>query len=637
MAAAPTSDFSAEHRAHPLALVKSAFSIVVALFFFMLFQGTQMVAAIFTGGFEFGSLTGFVAILAILGIVIFVLLLILGSIFLSWRVTTWQLTDKGLRLRRGVLFKRDLTIPYERINAINTHADVVYRLLGLVALKVETAADDTFSNMQVDGMKRADAELLRSEIFKRRQVALADDKQDLGESLVTTESGDVVITDPLIAEALGVSVGEPMPQSLLERIGAANPVTMSGTGMPIAPGETTVPQQDFAHSVSEMSESFRGVFAGDAVVEEPVEAEYTLSVRELVLAGLANASIAPIFVAIIGFVSQLPAFLLPTSEQFEFLQRFAMSNTVIVIVMSLVVAVLIWAGSVAASVLGYGGFTLKKRGRRLEIGRGLVSQTQNMIDLNRVQFISINRGFIMKLLGYATITAHTIQSASISSDDESNTFGIIVHPFIKYDEVEGLLNRMMPDFADIHGIPQERIARVAVRRNVIRTLLTGWLPVIVPLTIAHVVLMRAGFLPIAGFMPWSELFHWTVLVVLLVILVFSITLSVLSGRNARVGHDEKRYGITTGALGRRSAYFVRNKIQNLVLDQNPFQRRLGIYTFRVTTATDDSQSLLALRDITQEQADELVEWSYSTLDNREEAYAALAEAGLMTLPERVGS
>lgn len=631
MAAAPTSDFSAEHRAHPLALVKSAFSIFAALMFFIIMQSSQVIAAIFSGGFMLGSFTGVVVLLIVLGIIVLALLLILGLFFLSWRVTTWQLTEKGLRLRRGILFKKDMTIPYERINAINTHSDIIYRLSGLVTLKVETAADDTFSNMQVNGMKRADAEMLRAEIFKRRQHALDDDVKDLGDSLVTTETGDVVITDPLIAQALGVSVGEPMSQSLLERIGAANPVTMTGDGMPVGPdGRTDGQPIDLAESISEISESFRGVFAGEVRDTEPVEAEYTLSIRELVLAGLANASLAPIFIAIIGFVSQVPAFLLPSADQFQFLQRFAMSNTTIVIALSLIVAVLLWVGSVVVSVVGYGGFKLRKRGRRLEIGHGLISQTQNMIDLNRIQFITINRGFIMKLMGYATVTAHTIQSLKTGQEDQSSTLGITVHPFIKFDEVEGLLDRMMPDFSRIHDIPQEPIAAVAVRRSVIRTILLGWLPNIVVVALVHTILMMTGVLPIAEFMPWSQLVHWTVIAVVAVIALLTIVMSVKSARNARVGHDEKRYGITKGALGRRSAYFIRSKIQNLETKQTPFQKRLGIHTFEVTTATVDAQNDLSLRDITQQQADELIEWSYSSVDNREEAYAALAEAGLLT-------
>ncbi len=85
-----------------------------------------------------------------------------------------ELIDTGFRKESGVISKRYVTIPYDRIQNVNIDRGIMARILGLSDLSIETAG---FSAIQMrrgysaegrlPGLSTEVAEQLRDELVKR--------------------------------------------------------------------------------------------------------------------------------------------------------------------------------------------------------------------------------------------------------------------------------------------------------------------------------------------------------------------------------------------------------------------------------------------------------------------------------------
>lgn len=75
---------------------------------------------------------------AILGGVVATLVIAAASILSYW-FFRFQLLDDSILIRQGVIKKKQLDIKFERIQAVNTTQNIVYRFLGLVTVAFDTA------------------------------------------------------------------------------------------------------------------------------------------------------------------------------------------------------------------------------------------------------------------------------------------------------------------------------------------------------------------------------------------------------------------------------------------------------------------------------------------------------------------
>lgn len=84
---------------------------------------------------------------------------------LTWYVTRWRLTDEQLQLRTGLLSRRVLTAPLDRVRSVDIESAPVHRVLGLAAVKVGTGVDS--SRIELDGLTREEAGRLRTYLLQR--------------------------------------------------------------------------------------------------------------------------------------------------------------------------------------------------------------------------------------------------------------------------------------------------------------------------------------------------------------------------------------------------------------------------------------------------------------------------------------
>ena len=100
---------------------------------------------------------------------------------LTYRFYRYELTDAGFRKELGVIYKKYVTIPYDRIQNVDIHRGIWARILGLSDLNIQTAGASAVvgrygmsgigSEGRLRALSREIAEQLRDELIQRaRQV-----------------------------------------------------------------------------------------------------------------------------------------------------------------------------------------------------------------------------------------------------------------------------------------------------------------------------------------------------------------------------------------------------------------------------------------------------------------------------------
>ncbi|OHB14899.1 MAG: hypothetical protein A2431_02865 [Candidatus Zambryskibacteria bacterium RIFOXYC1_FULL_39_10] len=92
---------------------------------------------------------------------------------LSYHFYRYELTDLGFRKEYGVIYKKYVTIPYDRIQNVDIYRGILARILGLSDLNIQTAGSSAgvmTGEGRLPGISKETAEYLRDElILKTRQ------------------------------------------------------------------------------------------------------------------------------------------------------------------------------------------------------------------------------------------------------------------------------------------------------------------------------------------------------------------------------------------------------------------------------------------------------------------------------------
>lgn len=130
---------------------------------------------------------GFIATLtessesSVLGIVLVIFLVVLVFSFIWAKLTyhfyRYELTEEGFRKELGVIFKKYVTIPYDRIQNVDIYRGILARILGLSDLNIQTAGmSASVGRFGVSGagaegrlpaLSREVAEEVRNELIRR--------------------------------------------------------------------------------------------------------------------------------------------------------------------------------------------------------------------------------------------------------------------------------------------------------------------------------------------------------------------------------------------------------------------------------------------------------------------------------------
>ena len=100
---------------------------------------------------------------------------VVGVIALSvlrWATTRYRITPEQVQLRTGLLQRKTVATPADRVRSVDVTASPLHRLLGLAKVDIGTGSHESGSGLSLDSLPAAEAAALRAELLHRSPVGL---------------------------------------------------------------------------------------------------------------------------------------------------------------------------------------------------------------------------------------------------------------------------------------------------------------------------------------------------------------------------------------------------------------------------------------------------------------------------------
>ena len=161
---------------HPKAVWPFFISFLIAGIFIFFFLGIwilPLLLGVAAGAAGLGATGIFISLIG------FVFLLVIYVAFcyfwahLTYNNWRYQFTEDAVRIEKGVIWKKYISIPYERVQNVDIYRGLLARLLGLSDLQIQTAGYSSYgkhgsgSEGRLPGLDPQIAEQLRDELIKR--------------------------------------------------------------------------------------------------------------------------------------------------------------------------------------------------------------------------------------------------------------------------------------------------------------------------------------------------------------------------------------------------------------------------------------------------------------------------------------
>ncbi len=88
---------------------------------------------------------------------------------LPWLTTRFRITETKFELHKGLVSKKQLTAPLERIRSVDLESSLLHRVLGLAKVEIGTGVDDT--RITLDSLSQSQAAALRGVLLRRRAAS----------------------------------------------------------------------------------------------------------------------------------------------------------------------------------------------------------------------------------------------------------------------------------------------------------------------------------------------------------------------------------------------------------------------------------------------------------------------------------
>jgi putative membrane protein len=339
-------------------------------------------------------------------------LIAVGAVLAWWR-RTYQVQDRTLRVRSGIVRRTVTTVPISRITALETHRGLVQRILGVSALRVQTPGDGEHSSVHLSCLSPARLTEVRA--------------------------------------ALSPGANRP------------------GGGPPDAVPVAVRTSDARVGSAAEARAAVRRHWAGETPPAESARTIAVLGRRELILAAVTGVSV-PLVVAGGAAVWSRAQEYLPEVQrkwlQHEVFGRGAVTVLVLAGLLALALAV-----AVVTTSLRLAGFTLLRDGDRLRTTRGLLSQRTASVAVERIQAVRVVESFWRRRLGLCEVM---LEVSGVNGRDSA---GRVLFPIVARSGVADLLARALPELGDtavdLEPVPARSRRRYATRPLLTAAGLTG--------------------------------------------------------------------------------------------------------------------------------------------------------------------
>ncbi len=574
--------------------------------------------------------------IAVLGVVVFVGLLV-GLYALAWKNMSYVFDEREFSYYSGIITKRRVHVPYARVQSVNHRASIIQRVFGVCTVTIDSAGGSSNKGVRVPYLRLETAERLRAELFTRKAAVAAGAEN----ALVYIPEADTDSPEGMQAEAARVAQqraqapvapGAPVPSVasgstsaaavrstwVCPQCGATNDVNFCGNCGAPAPATASV-QANALDTTMGVVGDWRGVYGGaESFGEDPVTHEFGLSNHELLLTTISHDT--PLSVALIVGLSLVVTFALVLLVQDEV--AVALARVAFPIVVG--ITVVSWVFGLLTVLFSYGNFRARRRGSRIEVERGLLAREFSGIDIERVQSVEIRQSLIRRLIGYCEVSLGRIDAAGEqdkgNNNSKANTKGLVIHPFVKVDRVDEIIDGLAPELADRPRRSEcAQLPKPALRRALLRRCLwfnwVLWIGVVIAVLWGVLaVLGNTGAIQFASASAHAQYDSFmTGSLVLVIVACAAITIgrgvgAVLWARHSGYTWNRKYALVHNDGLSTETSIIPRQKIQSAATRSNPFQRRLSLVTLRAITAAGTRSTTTSLIDVPAEVGDAYLDW-----------------------------
>ena len=432
---------------------------------------------------------------------------------MTWYVTRYRVGEEQLQLRTGLLNRKLLTAPLDRVRSVDIESPPVHRILGLAKVKVGTGVDAT--RIELDGLTSAQAHALRTFLLRHSEAVdhPAEISVDAEQSAVPGRTGALLGSSPVAATAASSSGAAPAPQWTEQEL-----ARIDWSWLRYAP-----------FSLSSL----------------------------VVVAG------------VMGVLSQVGDDLeLLDVEVLQDSWAWVLAQAVVFLVgLLLIVVVIGWVLlSTASYVLNWWNLrVVRESSGNLRITRGLLTTRSQTIERAKIRGVAMSEAFLLRFVSGAELTALATGiglggTAKVLPPAPRTVVTAVGHDLL---EEEGPLTMPLQG----HGPRARRRMHVGGQ--------------LASLVVAGLVAIPTWFISWGWFDNWP---WWLPLAVLGGVALFQLAAREAAWRNLGHALTEGYFVVQTGALVRSREALEIAGIIGWVMEQNFFQRRLGLADVTATTA-----------------------------------------------------
>jgi putative membrane protein len=508
--------------------------------------------------------------------ILILLILVCVAGVLQYFHLSWEVTDRDIRLRKGIFKRTDSRIPFERIHSVNVKASLIEQMFGVVGFSLDTAGGHEKDDLIIPSLKKPIAEALKHYIYVKK-------------GLIDGETGAP------FAQGQPPFAGNAIPPGTAAPFAQGQPPFAQGQP-PFAQGQAPVHAYG-ANAAYGRTTDGRRAGAADRAAHS---GSYRIRPFELCLHGFSNGSAILYLFLGVSFLSQfrdLPIIGdIVSGLMGSAYQRVVSFSIFFLILIALVILLIAWIASVIASVLKFFGFVVQRRGNRIETERGLLTHKTTGCAVDRIQELHIRRPLLRRLIGYAEIR---VRMAAIitGNQDTSDGPGVTIHPFIRHRDIDGFLNEILPEFANAPKV-ETGLPLASLRRTYFRYF--RWSAVFLSAICPSVWLLLRTFAPDA---PRAQI----LIVALILILFFLCVTAYRSWKGRGMATNAAFLVMKRGAYTATTAIIPRKKIQLARIRQNPFQTKAGVAHIEASSAAMGG-AFERVRDVGAAQAFAYLDW-----------------------------
>ncbi len=524
------------------------------------------------------SIMGWSPALSIVLVCIGIIALLIVSCVLSYYFLTYEFTDREFSVYSGVITKKHVHVPYQRVQSVNLNAKVLQRIFGVCTVSIDTAGGSSNKAIVVPYVTNSVAEQLRSELFARKQYVLAhDEKTQTAAARTSSQSSSVASSGSAVSSTSSASDASLQPNVL--------------------------------DNATDDLRTLRGVFGGRASDSGSVTYEYGLSNKELLFTGISNEKSG--WVGFLIGLGSLCSFIAPLLDIFSVkIDTLINPRSILLPAIGGIIAFIIigWIFGIIYTFIQFGGFRARRRDDRIEVERGLLQRQFSGIDIDRVQSVIIKQGFIRRCIGYCQLSLGKIDAATENSGQNKNgqvsQGGLIIHPFVKIDRVPELIHQLIPEYNDIPE-PQATMPKVALRRALLRRCIWQNLWLWIAIAVAGTEACLFQFMPAVGSSVLGQntasLLQTSDLICYIICAIGTLwrgISAVLWARHSGFTYNRSFMTIHNDGLSVHIVCFPHRKIQFGYTRTNPFQAHANVTTINAVTASGVGGTRTKLIDAT---------------------------------------